>query len=89
MIHGQSKTHFYMSNLARCLTISHDSTPEAVTLTELWISTSIFNTLEASLMEMLSRGTEDKQVELCSMSCCPWVSWNDLIRFHIITANLT
>ena len=81
--------HFYTSNLARCLAVSRDSTPEAVALTELWISTGIFDALEASLAEVLSRGTEDEQVELCSTSCCPWVSWDDLIRFRIITANLT
>ena len=81
--------HFYMSNLARCLAVSRDSTPEAVALTELWISTGIFDALEASLAEVLSRGTEDEQVELCSTSCCPWVSWTNLIRFRIMTANLT
>ncbi|KIM80379.1 hypothetical protein PILCRDRAFT_531388 [Piloderma croceum F 1598] len=58
--------HFYMSNLARCLAVNRDSTPEAVALTELWISTGIFDALEASLVDVLSRGTEDEQVELCT-----------------------
>lgn len=60
-----------MSNLARCLAVSRDSTLEAVALTELWISTGIFDAMEASLAEVFSRGTEDEQVELCGTSCCP------------------
>lgn len=63
--------HYYMSNLARCLAVSRDSTLEAVALTELWISTGIFDAMEASLAEVFSRGTEDEQVELCGTSCCP------------------
>lgn len=70
----QDTPHYYMSNLARCLAVSRDSTAEAIALTELWISTGIFGALEASLTEVLSCGTRDEQVELCSTSCCSWVT---------------
>jgi len=58
--------HYYMSILAFQLICSRDSSSHAIALTDLWISTGVFDALEVSLGEVLRRGTDDEQVDLCS-----------------------
>jgi len=55
-----------MSTLAFQLICNPDSSSEAIALTDLWVSTGVFDALEASLGEVLRYGTEDEQAELCS-----------------------
>jgi hypothetical protein len=62
--------HYYMSILAFQLICSRDSSSHAIALTDLWISTGVFDALEVSLGEVLRRGTDDEQVDLCSMFFC-------------------
>jgi hypothetical protein len=57
---------FYVSNLANHLIITRGSPLEAIALTELWVSTGIFDAMEASLLEVMRYGTENEQVEFCS-----------------------
>jgi hypothetical protein len=59
---------FYMSNLANHLIITRESPSDAIALTELWVSTGIFDAMEASLREVVRCGTEDEQVEFCRAS---------------------
>lgn len=54
-----------MINLVFTLMRSRNSRSEAEALTELWVSTGIFEALEVSVGEALHHGTEDEQVELC------------------------
>ncbi|KIM86628.1 hypothetical protein PILCRDRAFT_310097 [Piloderma croceum F 1598] len=56
---------FYVINLANHLIITRDSSSEAIALTELWVSTGIFDAMEVSLREVARCGTEDEQVEFC------------------------
>lgn len=56
---------FYVSNLANHLIITRGSPLEAIALTELWVSTGIFDAMEASLLEVMRYGTENEQVEFC------------------------
>lgn len=57
--------HFHICTLAFHLVQSRDSSTEAMALTELWVSTGVFDALEVSIGEVLRHGTEEEQVELC------------------------
>jgi hypothetical protein len=61
-------THFHVLMLAFHMIQSRDDSAEAMALTELWVSTGIFEALEVSLGEVLRHGTEEEQMELCSAS---------------------
>jgi hypothetical protein len=66
--------HFHICTLAFHLVQSRDSSTEAMALTELWVSTGVFDALEVSIGEVLRHGTEEEQVELCGESFCTLMS---------------
>jgi hypothetical protein len=80
--------HFYVGKLAAHLVLSRDSSSEAMALTELMVSTGVFNALEASLGEALLYGTEDEQIELCSASSRTQMSSDIYLEFIIFVEDL-
>jgi len=57
--------HFHISALAFNLVRSRASSEEAKALSELWVSTGVFDALETAFEEALRYGTENEQIHFC------------------------